>query len=148
MNVLAEEFNNRLAAVEIRINRLSEEQWSQHYGRDSWLRKEVLGHLVDSAANNHLRFVMAALGGRFSGPGYDQNGWVRIHDYANMPAAAILSHWRSQNSQLAGVVKNLTASQLQAMCKVADDPEMTLREVIVSYLDHMEHHVEQIVQDL
>ena len=39
-------------------------------GPDSWSPRQELGHLIDSAANNHIRFVRAATEPEFSGPGY------------------------------------------------------------------------------
>src|SRR4051812_22052131 len=51
---------------------------------DAWSRKEELGHLIDSASNNHLRFVRAALEPEYHGPSYDQNGSVAMHAYQEL----------------------------------------------------------------
>src|SRR5271154_1666835 len=60
------------------------------YRPGGWTRKQVLGHMIDSAANNHQRFVRAALEGHYSGPGYQQEGWVKIHGYAERPWETLL----------------------------------------------------------
>ncbi len=67
-------------------------------GADSWSRKEELGHLIDSAVNNHVRFAAASLQTEFSGPTYEQDGWVRVHGYHEMPWLSLLDSWRSTMS--------------------------------------------------
>ena len=67
-------------------------------GPASWCPKEELGHLIDSAANNHIRFVRAALDGSYRGPGYAQNDWVSIHGYRRMPWENLVSTWYSYNA--------------------------------------------------
>src|SRR5574339_505768 len=54
-------------------------------GPGKWVRKEILGHLIDSAANNHQRFVRAALDGRLAFPDYEQDGWVALQRYRQRP---------------------------------------------------------------
>src|SRR5690348_3863538 len=72
-----------------------------------WSQKEELGHLVDSAANNHQRFVRASLDGGFRGPGYQQDAWVSLHGYQEMAWADLLEFWRSYNLFLAGLVRRI-----------------------------------------
>src|SRR5690348_7844660 len=68
-----------------RLQSISEEHGSQTFREGGWTRKEILGHLIDSALNNHQRFVRAALDGSYEGPTYAQTGWVEMHGYASMP---------------------------------------------------------------
>ena len=58
---------------------------------EHWSRKQELGHLVDSAANNHVRIVRAALEAEFRGAPYDQQGWVRTHGYQELPWPSLAS---------------------------------------------------------
>jgi len=74
---------------------------------DSWSRREELGHLIDSAVNNHWRFVRAALQGELAGPGYDQNGWVRLHGYHECPWAELISLWQQHNAALVQVIRRI-----------------------------------------
>ncbi len=148
MRVTAQEFRQRIADIDQKLQQVSEIQAAQMYAPGSWQRKEVLGHLLDSAANNHIRFVIAALNGSFQGPGYSQRDWVRIHAYAAKSWSTLLNHWRSQNALLADVVENLEPGKLGAPCTIGDNPPVTLGELIVDYLAHMDHHVEQIMGKL
>jgi len=67
------------------LRTLSDERASFTRGPGKWSAKEELGHLIDSAANNHIRFVRGALEPQLQGPGYAQDDWVRLHGYSKMP---------------------------------------------------------------
>ena len=68
-------------------------------GDASWSPKEELGHLIDSAANNHVRFVRAMIEPEFRGPSYAQNDWVRVHRYQDMDWLAIVDFWFHRDSR-------------------------------------------------
>lgn len=116
-------------------------------GPASWSPKEELGHLIDSAANNHIRFVRASLDGSYRGPGYAQNDWVRIHGYRQMPWEIIVSTWFSYNSLLARLMANIPENNLDADCFIgsAELPD-TLSFVIEDYVLHMQHHIDHLLQ--
>jgi hypothetical protein len=137
-------FQRRLAQAETRLNGIGEQQAAEPYRPGGWLRKEVLGHLLDSAANNHQRFVRAALDGHYEGPGYEQAGWVRLHGYSALSWAALLGSWRDRNAVLARIVERIEEQRLQAPCTVGDGAPVTLQFLIEDYLRHLDHHVDQI----
>jgi hypothetical protein len=137
-------FDHRLAAAAVHLSAITEEQAAQPFRPGGWLRKEVLGHLIDSAVNNHQRFVRAALDGHYEGPGYQQEAWVRLHDYASLPWAGLLASWRERNTVLARIVQHIEESKLSAPCTVGADAAVSLRFLIEDYLRHLDHHVAQI----
>ena len=110
-----------------------------------WSRKEELGHLLDSATNNRLRFARAALDGVFQGPSYDQNGWVRLHAYNDLPWTSLVEFWYRYNSLLAHLVGQIPDDSLEAECTIGSQPPATLRFVIEDYVAHMQHHLDHIV---
>jgi hypothetical protein len=142
------EFADRIAAAGRRLAGITEEQAALPWREGGWLRKEVLGHLLDSAANNHVRFAFAALAGSYEGPIYDQQGWVRLHGYARLPWSELLERWRLGNHVLAGIVAAIPEAALEAPCRLAGRPPVPLRFLIGDYLDHLEHHVGQITGGL
>src|SRR6202007_3285317 len=75
-------------------------------GEQSWSPKEELGHLIDSASNNHMRFVGGALDTEYRGPGYAQNAWVYLHAYQRMQWDEIVSFWFAYNSLLVRLIAN------------------------------------------
>jgi hypothetical protein len=148
MNDIAREFWSRMEAAEQKLSLLSEADARKPIRRDGWLRKEILGHLVDSACVNHVRFLFAATAGSYEGPTYDQASWVRLNGYAQVPWAAILDQWRARNTWIAETITNIPQESLGAICKIGDDPPMRLDEFIRDYLGHLEHHVSQLMSDV
>jgi DinB superfamily len=114
-------------------------------GGDSWSRKEELGHLIDSAVNNHVRFMRASLEHEYTGPYYDQEGWVRAHGYHELPWLSLLDTWRQHNELLAHLVKRIPEERLAASCRIGSDDPVTLRFLIEDYLLHMQHHLDHIL---
>ena len=110
-----------------------------------WSAKEELGHLIDSAANNHLRFVNAAIGPEFRGAGYAQEDWVRIHGYSGMQWEAIVDFWFQYNTFLAALVARIPQDRLATLCYIGGNRPVTLRFVIEDYVFHMQHHVDQLL---
>lgn len=117
---------------------------SKKPGPDKWCRREVLGHLIDSALNNHQRFVRAQLMDSLDIPGYAQNDWVRCQGYAEEDWAALIDLWAALNRHLAHVLDRVPAAALSTPVRIGTDAPTPLEEVIVDYLRHLEHHLGQI----
>lgn len=113
-------------------------------GAGKWVRKEILGHLIDSAANNHQRFVRAQFDNPLVAPGYDQLAWVAVHRYRERPWAELIELWTSLNRHLAAVVESVPDARLQTPCIIGDHEPMPLEWWMNDYLRHMKHHLEQI----
>jgi hypothetical protein len=110
----------------------------------TWSRKEVLGHLVDSALNNHQRFVRAALAESLDFPGYAQDEWVRCQDYASVAWPALVELWTGINRHLAHVVRRIPEMKLAVPCRIGGGAAMSLEALVVDYLRHLRHHLAQI----
>jgi len=141
---LGHQFDLRIKAAALRLSAITEERASEPVRTGGWLRKEELGHLLDSASNNLQRFVRAALDGRYEGPGYEQEAWVKLNGYAAVPWAELLTEWRGRNAALSRVVHRIGEAALAAQCKVGDNEPVTLQFIIEDYLRHLDHHVAQI----
>lgn len=109
-----------------------------------WTPKQELGHLIDSASNNHMRFVRAALDGHYHGPTYAQEPWVNLHGYADMPWTELVEFWAAYNRLLVRLIANIPESALTGLCTVGDHPPMSLGELIEDYMVHMQHHLDSI----
>src|SRR3954451_5851632 len=120
-------FGERIDSAHQALLSIPEEQSSHTLREGGWSRKEILGHLIDSALNNHQRFVRAALDGSYEGPSYSQADWVNIHGYASMPWASLLEHWTVQNRLLAEVVGHIPEARLEALCRVGSNSPVTLQ---------------------
>jgi hypothetical protein len=126
------------------LRALGEAQSSVPRGPGKWCPKEELGHLIDSASNNHIRFVGAAIQPEFHGPSYAQNDWVRIHAYRDLPWETIVNFWFEYNRFLASLVANIPGERLTTRCLIASGPEVRLGFVIEDYIFHMQHHIDQL----
>jgi hypothetical protein len=109
-----------------------------------WTRKQIVGHLLDSAANNRQRFVRAAVDGTYSGPFYAQDAWVAAHGYADQSWPDLLRWWFAEHEILIAVVDRIPEDRFSAICHVGDDQPVTLRFLIEDYLRHQSHHMAQI----
>ena len=112
----------------------------------AWSRKEELGHLIDSATNNHVRFVRASLEPEFRGPGYQQDSWVSLHGYSEMPWSQVVDFWSAYNGFLAGLIRHLPSGVLGRQCIVGESKPVTLQFLIEDYILHMQHHLDHILQ--
>jgi hypothetical protein len=109
-----------------------------------WSRKQLIGHLIDSASNNHQRFVRASLQDSLTLPGYDQEGNVRVEAFQQAAWPLLLSLWSSYNRFLAHVIAHLPESQLQTACRIGDDDPVTLEFLATDYVAHLKHHLQQM----
>jgi hypothetical protein len=110
-----------------------------------WSQKEELGHLIDSATNNHVRFVRASAEPNFRGLGYEQDVWVSTHAYHEMPWADLLDFWKRYHLFLARLVRRLPESVMGRQCVVGESQPVTLRFLIEDYILHMQHHLDHIL---
>jgi hypothetical protein len=109
-----------------------------------WSPKEELGHLVDSAANNHQRMVRTPLEDRPALPGYDGDRWVELHGYQKRDWRELIELWRALNLQLLAAAQAVPRSAWQRTCTIAGSDPLTLQFVFDDYLRHMLHHLQHI----
>src|SRR5258706_10909290 len=109
-----------------------------------WSRKQVLGHLIDSASNNHQRFVRALLQDELRWPGYNQAGCVRVEHFQEFSWSNLVELWTSFNLLLAHILSRVPEAKRNTQCLIGDNPSMTLEELAEDYLVHMKHHLDQI----
>ena len=125
------------------LSAISDEAASTKPAPDKWSKKEILGHLIDSAANNHQRFVRLQLQPEISLPGYDQDNWVRLNRYQQKPWAEIVALWSAYNRHLVLVIESLDESALGHVWH-SYDGDVTLEFIATDYVRHLKHHLKQI----
>lgn len=112
-----------------------------------WSRKQVLGHLIDSASNNHQRFVRASLADALEFPAYEQTGCVRVQAVQDAAWPMLVDLWASYNRYLAHVIAHLPAVKLGVPCRIGADEPVTLEFLVTDYVHHLLHHLDQIGAD-
>jgi hypothetical protein len=138
--------NDLLSVLEIteKLRRIDDAGASRRPEANKWSKKEILGHLIDSAANNHQRFVRLQLEPRLELPGYEQDGWIRVQHYQDRPWSEIIDLWRMYNTHLATVIRHADPKALKNKWRAPDGLDVDLEFIMRDYLVHMRHHLEQI----
>jgi len=122
-----------------------------------WSPKEIVGHLIDSAVNNHARFVRAQLGDDLVFDGYEQDAWVGVQRYRDQPWTELVDDWRSANRRIAAVMRAAPDAELDrvrarhnldavAFAPPTSAEQATLGYFMRDYVAHAEHHLRQILQ--
>lgn len=142
---LSRQLSDLVAKTMREFENLSQDKAAEKVTSDEgWSRKQVLGHLIDSAANNHQRFVRAMLQDEVRLPSYDPEGCVRVQLYQDMTWSELLTLWTAYNQFLAHVLAAVPPDKLSTPCYVGDNPVMTFQELAADYLVHMQHHLDQL----
>lgn len=145
MNAIVERLNYWIIEVPSKFQAYSELNDSVQPQPNKWSKKEILGHLCDSALTNLQRFVRAQYEPLpYTVLNYEQNHWVELMDYHNLPAVHILNFWVVLNKQIVAVIENIPEDRLLNSCETGDAKIVTLEWLIKDYLEHMEHHLNQI----
>jgi DinB superfamily len=132
--------------VPARLGRVSDAGRKPASGK--WSPKEELGHLLDSAANNHQRIVRVQMREGLDMPGYEQEQWVRLHAYQKRDWQELIQSWSALNRQLFAAAESVPDSAWQHTCTVAGPELLTLQFVFEDYLRHMLHHLQHIGIDV
>ena len=153
-----EDFERTILEATSRLQEISAQDSTNSSGEE-WSRKQILGHLIDSAANNHQRFVRAQFTADLVFPGYEQEQWVSAQRYNDEPWPDLIELWRAYNLHLLHVASGIPqpiltqprdkhSLDLIAFKTVAPESPATLEYLIRDYLDHLKHHLDQIWRDL
>ncbi len=121
-----------------------------------WSPKEIVGHLIDSASNNHQRFVRVQFQDDLIFPGYDQDAWVTAQYYQEAPWSALVELWQAYNLHLARVMAATPeAARLRqhrrhnfhqiAWQTIPEGEPTTLDYFMRDYVTHLRHHLSQIL---
>lgn len=122
-------------------------RWQASRGDGKWTPLQLVGHLIDSAANNHQRFVRAMAQTRLEWPGYEQVAHVSVQDYAGADPGVCVALWAAYNQHLSHVIRQIAPAKALTLCAIGGAPEMTLADLVLDYVAHLEHHLRQLMED-
>lgn len=153
------DFRQTISTAKSSFELISEEQSQVPREAGKWSPREILGHLIDSAANNHSRFVRAQLTEDLVFDGYEQMKWVELQRYQEEPWRDLVQLWHSYNLHILRIIEvtpegqrnkprarhnlHLIASEL-----LKEDEPVTLDWFMRDYLDHMKKHLAQIAESI
>jgi hypothetical protein len=130
-----------------KFNQLSEEELSVKRSPDKWSRKEVIGHLIDSAQNNLRRFICGQYENEPPKISYEQEFWVSANNYNAMNRKEIISLWKLMNERICAVLENMPVENYNKECNTGKN-EISLHSLqwlSEDYNKHLKHHINQII---
>lgn len=147
-----------IQAVVPRMKQISEADARIERGAGKWSRIEIVGHLIDSAVNNHRRFVLANFQDHLLFDGYDQEQWVALQDYQHQDWIWLIDFWSNYNQLIARLMDAVPESvrlkphaehclHQMAWITLREDQPATLDYLMKDYVGHLEHHVRQVLPD-
>jgi hypothetical protein len=111
----------------------------------AWTGRQVLGHLIDSAANNHQRFVRAQFVPELTLPGYEADAWVDAQGYVERDWEELVGLWAALNRHVAAAARRIPAECRSRPCRIGDGERVTLDFLVRDYVNHLQHHLAQIL---
>lgn len=141
---LADEITRVVDEAASRLRTIGEAVAAAKVRPEVWSTKEIVGHLIDSAANNHQRVIRAQQTDEFAFPGYEQETWVRAQGYQERPWLELVEFWALYNHQLSHAIRRIPEAALGVTCRIGTSEPVTLRFLVEDYLVHLRHHLRQI----
>ena len=151
-----DDFRQTLEVSSARLMEIPEAASQVSTREGQWSPKQIIGHLIDSAANNHQRFVRAQFSNDLIHDGYQQDEWVRVQRYNEAPWSQLVQLWKLYNLHLAHVMAAMPENELirmrekHSLDQIAWQPvdkgtPTTLDYLVRDYVAHMKSHLSQIL---
>ena len=152
------DFRNTIETSSRRLRAINDGDAARQAGT-AWSAKQTLGHLIDSAANNHGRFVVAQMKDDLIFPGYEQDSWVDIQNYREASWPQLVDLWTAYNLHLAHVMSSAPDEKLSqrrsqhtlqtiAFETIKETEPTTLEYLMKDYVAHLKHHLNQIFDEV
>lgn len=149
-------FRHTLDSAATDLKQISEQQSSIPRSDGKWSSKEIIGHLIDSAANNHQRFVQAQFTDDLVFSGYEQEQWVASQRYQQRPWSELIQLWHLYNQHILHIMEVTPADvrkklrqkhnlHVIASDTISEDEPVTLDYFMRDYVEHMKKHLQQIL---
>ena len=143
--VLAADLHAALAEGLVVFVGIDEELSRVRLKPDGWCAREIVGHLIDSACNNHRRWIVGQTPGLAKFDGYEQNVWVSRQQYAEESWADVVALWAAYNRHLRHVISRTPPEQMRLEATSPDDEgPVTIGFLMQDYVGHIRHHLEQV----
>ena len=151
-----EDFRKTILAASQRLLEISDAQSQVPRAKGKWMPKEIIGHLIDSASNNHQRFVRAQFTDDLIFAGYEQEKWVSVQNYRGEGWTQLVQLWSLFNQHLLHLMSAMPEEtrirlrskhnlHLIASDEISEDEPVTLEYFMRDYLEHMKKHLGQIL---
>lgn len=148
-------FENQIFSWHEKLLQIDDDEAVRKSSPEKWSIKEIIGHLIDSASNNHQRFVRAQFSDDLVFPGYQQDDWISVQNYQNESWKNLIELWKSFNLHILHVMKTANESKRKqirlkhnlhqlAWKTVPENEPATLEYFMLDYIGHFNHHLNQV----
>ena len=151
------DFRETIVGATTRLRDITPEESRRKSAPDQWAKIEILGHLIDSAANNHQRFVRAQFKDDLVFPSYDGDEWVSAQKYLDQSWPELIQLWSSYNLHILHLISVIPADTLtksrtknnldEIAFEMVSTDQPTLEYFVRDYVDHLRHHLRQIFDE-
>ncbi len=144
MDNIAKELDELIKVFKNNFSEIDEQISSYRISKDKWTLKEIIGHLIDSASNNHQRFVRLQLSEVLEFPDYQNDEWLGIQNYQNMSFSELLLLFYYYNKLIINIILNLDKKCLEHRWNVNWDENstfITFESLLSHYVSHMKSHL-------
>jgi DinB superfamily len=124
------------------LESIHENKWIYKPNPVKWSKKEILGHLIDSAQNNIRRFIVAQYE---DNPKivYAQDNWVAAANYQNYVAKDLVDLWILMNKHICMILKNIPAGMEERLSETSEPH--SIKWLAIDYNKHLLHHLHQVL---
>ena len=147
MQTTIDELRKIITDYTSKVSAISEKEFSVKPLPNKWSKKEVLGHLIDSAQNNLRRFICGQYESSPPKIVYDQDYWVKANNYQQTDGKEVIATWKLINTRIATILETMPASSYPKECDTGKNSVSlhSLEWLAVDYVKHLKHHLNQII---
>jgi hypothetical protein len=127
------------------LSEIDDQTASQKPAPNKWSPKEIIGHLIDSATNNQQKFIRCIPASGVFFPAYEQDAWVSLQHYNEVPWLELLSLWQALNRHIAHVIRHIPHSAYLHNITIGNAGPFTLEFIARDYPEHLKHHLRTIL---
>lgn len=147
MKEVAQNLRNITKQIVPQLKAISNEDAAIKLRPEKWSKKEIIGHLIDSASNNQQKFVRTMQQPHLDFVGYQQDFWVASQEYNQVDWLIVVGLWSFYNFHIAHIIESVDPSVLDNTISIAGSQPFTLRFIMTDYAEHLKHHLKQILPD-
>jgi hypothetical protein len=147
MKIIAQELRETMDSVLPQLQKITDAEASVKPRPEKWSKKEIIGHLIDSACNNQQKFVRTMHQSHLDFVGYKQDTWVASQNYNAVNWLTVIDIWCAYNQQIAHIIEHVDPSVLGNTISIEGSKPFTLQFIMTDYAEHLKHHLKQVLPE-